>query len=96
MFLAWIETRAQSASECVLVEREFAELPKARLWVDAQLEGHGQATGNAAIFETEGPLARLAWETHGLGQRLTPRPERHVEQPQNRRLRQRLGVGCRA
>jgi len=64
MYLAWVEVRTTERQEadCGLVEKEFPGLQAAQAWASRQLSERSDATGNAAVFETAGPLVRLAWK----------------------------------
>jgi hypothetical protein len=95
MYLAWIEIRRSAADVVELVQKEFSDFAPARSWAAGELDTNAQTTGNAAVFETQGPLVRLAWETHADDQ---PVPSSHhirrLYQPQNRPNRQNLALRC--
>ena len=95
MYLAWIEIRRSVADGVDLLQKEFSDFALARSWAVDQLDVNAKSTGNAAVFETQGPLVRLAWETHAA---IEAKPSSHrirpLHQPQNRCHRQSLGLGC--
>ena len=63
MFLACVELsgRGRSARSRV-VQLQFSQLDTARIWAEQESARHTEATGNAAVFQTLGPLMSLAWE----------------------------------
>ena len=60
MYLACIEIA--DCSQPRVVQVEFSALEPAKLWAVEEAAHRDDATGNAAVFETAGPLMTLAWE----------------------------------
>ena len=60
MYLACIEIAASSHSH--VLQEEFVDLEPAKVWADEESAHHDGATGNAAVFETAGPLMAVVWE----------------------------------
>jgi hypothetical protein len=96
MYLVWIELRHAGVDADDLVRREFSDFALARSWAVGELDANRQATGNAAIFETQGPLVRLAWETHEAVEaaKVSSRRIRPLHKAQNRRDGQILSLKC--
>ena len=65
MFLACVEIAAFPSNPCEehrVLEVVFDDLEPAKVWAAEESSRRGDATGNAAVFETSGPLMVLAWE----------------------------------
>ena len=60
MYLACVEIAAYTQPR--VLQLEFTELEPAKVWAAEESSRRDDATGNAAVFETSGPLMVLAWE----------------------------------
>ena len=69
MYLACVELAARGIScggESRVVQLQFSRLETARIWARAESSRNRGATGNAAVFQTLGPLMSLAWECEAV------------------------------
>jgi hypothetical protein len=63
MFLACVELSGRGrVARSRVVQLQFSQLDTARIWAQQESARHSEATGNAAVFQTMGPLMSLAWE----------------------------------
>lgn len=60
MYLALVELQAPPAAR--FVEMKFSALVDARRWARRQAATLKGCTGQAAVFNVDGPLVTLAWE----------------------------------
>ena len=70
MYLACVEVAAESQAR--VVQEEFVDLEPAKVWASQESARRNDATGNAAVFETSGPLMAEVWEHVGGGDELSP------------------------
>jgi hypothetical protein len=66
MFLACVELspRHYPANRDRVLQLQFSDQRTARIWAEQEAARRADATGNVAVFQTDGPFMTLIWEGH--------------------------------